>query len=191
MALNFRKIHRKIAPIVFLPLLASALTGIAYRVGRSWFNIPNQLANFFMVIHQGEYLGQPLVPIYVLLVGLGLIAMIVTGLSMTKLFDSNRSSPKTSKLNFRKVHRILAPIAFLPLAVSALTGIIYKLGRTWFGMPGEQAALFLRIHQGTYLGPALRTFYVLLVGLGLLVMSITGIRISGIFRKRPASNVGS
>ena len=34
--MNFRKLHRKIAPILFLPLLLSALTGISYRIGRSW-----------------------------------------------------------------------------------------------------------------------------------------------------------
>ncbi|GAA6621675.1 PepSY domain-containing protein [Scytonema sp. NUACC26] len=184
MNLNFRKIHRKIAPILFLPLLASALTGIAYRVGRYWFNIPNQVANFFMVIHQGEYLGQPLVPIYVLLVGLGLIGLIVTGLSMTKLFGTNRPSPKASKLNFRQVHRILAPIIFLPLTVSALTGILFRLGRNWFNLPSEQTALLLRIHQGSYLGPHLRVLYVVLIGLGLIAMLITGINMTGIFRKR-------
>ncbi|MUG99735.1 PepSY domain-containing protein [Scytonema sp. UIC 10036] len=188
MKLNSRKIHRKIAPILFLPLLASALTGIAYRVGRYWFNIPNQVANFFMVIHQGEYLGQPLVPIYVLLVGLGLIGMIVTGLSMTKLFGKNRPSPKSSKLDFRKIHRILAPITFLPLTVSALTGIMYRLGRNWFGMPNEQTALLLRIHQGTYLGPHLRVLYVILIGLGLVAMLITGINLTGIFRKSVTSD---
>jgi hypothetical protein len=163
MNLNFRKIHRKIAPILFLPLLASALTGIAYRLGRYWFNIPNEVANFFMVIHQGEYLGQALVPIYVLLVGLGLISLIVTGLSMTKLFGTNRPAPKTSKLSLRQVHRILAPITFLPLAVSALTGILFRLGRNWFNLPSEQTALLLRIHQGTYLGSHLRVLYVVLI----------------------------
>ncbi|KAF3888485.1 MULTISPECIES: PepSY domain-containing protein [Nostocales] len=187
MKFNFRKIHRKLAPILFLPLLASALTGIAYRVGRYWFNIPNQVADFLMVIHQGEYLGQPLVPIYVLLVGLGLIGMIVTGLSMTGLFGKNLPSPKASKLDFRKIHGILAPITFLPLAVSALTGILYRLGRNWFGMPGEQTALLLRIHQGTYLGPHLRVLYVILVGLGLAAMLITGINMTGVFRKRPTA----
>lgn len=182
MSVAFRKLHRRIAPILFLPLLASALTGVAYRLGRSWFGIPSSVANFFMVIHQGEYLGQPLVPIYVLLVGLGLIGMIVTGLTMIKR-PSNRPQEQT-KLTIQKLHQILAPIIFLPLLVSAVTGIVYRLGKDWFGLSNEQAAIFLRIHQGTYLGGFWRVVYVFLIGLGLVVMLITGIKMTSIFRKR-------
>ena len=38
--LNWRKVHRFIAPILFLPLLLTTITGVAYRLGRSWFDIP-------------------------------------------------------------------------------------------------------------------------------------------------------
>ena len=178
----FRKLHRKTALIIFLPLLISALTGIIYRLGKSWFGMSNQLGNIFMVIHQGEYLGTPLVPIYVLLVGLGLLGMIVTGLSMTGIFSPNRASQ--AGINARKVHRIVAPVIFLPLTVSAVTGVIYRLGKSWFGMSSENAAIFLRIHQGSYLGDFFKPVYVLLVGLGLIIMLITGINQTGIFRQR-------
>lgn len=181
MSAAFRKLHRRIAPILFLPLLASALTGVAYRLGKSWFGIPDSAANFFMVIHQGEYLGLPLVPVYVLLVGLGLVAMIVTGLTMLK---RRANHPQAKKLTIRKVHQILAPIIFLPLLVTAVTGITYRLGKAWFGMSNAQAAIFLRIHQGTYLGAEGRVIYVFLVGLGLLAMLITGIKMTSIFRTR-------
>ncbi len=182
MSVAFRKLHRRIAPILFLPLLASALTGVAYRLGRSWFGFPCSVANFFMVIHQGEYLGQPLVPIYVLLVGLGLIGLIVTGLTMIKR-PGNRPQNQT-KLTLEKLHQILAPIVFLPLLASAVTGITYRLGKAWFGMSNEQAAIFLRIHQGTYLGSFWRVFYVFLVGLGLVAMLFTGIKMTSIFPRR-------
>lgn len=190
MSFNFRQIHRKIAPILFLPLFASALTGIFYRIGRSWFGIPNQLADFAMMIHLGGYLG-PLVPVYVLLIGLGLLGLIVTGLSMTNLFGARSS--KAAKVGVdalrlavrhRKLHHILAPIFFLPLAVSAVTGIIFLLGKDFFGMSGEVAGIFLQIHQGTYLGPILRPFYVLLIGLGLIGLLVTGINMTSIFRQR-------
>jgi uncharacterized iron-regulated membrane protein len=188
----FRKLHRKTALIIFLPLLISALTGIIYRLGKSWFGMSNKVGNIFMVIHQGEYLGTPLVPIYVLLVGLGLLGMIVTGLSMTGIFSQNRAS-QPRKLNARKVHRILAPIIFLPLTVSALTGVIYRLGKSWFGMSPENAAVFMRIHQGSYLGDFFKPIYVLLVGLGLIMMLVTGINQTGIFRQRrhPRQDLGS
>ncbi|MBP5972071.1 PepSY domain-containing protein [Brasilonema sp. CT11] len=185
---NFRKIHHKVAPVIFLPLLASALTGMTYRLGRSWFGMPSDIAEFMMVIHQGEYLGKPLIPVYILLVGLGLLGMIVTGLNMMK-FRRISSKSNNSKPDFRVVHRVIAPIIFLPLAVTAVTGILFRVGKNWFGMSGEQAALFLRIHQGSYLGSFFRPFYVLLLGLGLLAMLVTGINMTGIFRKRRVSNV--
>jgi hypothetical protein len=175
---TFRQYHRKIAPIVFLPLLATALTGILYRLGQSWFDIPGGIAELLMVIHQGEFLGEPLVPIYVLLLGLGLLVMILTGLTLMR----RRSSQQ--KLNSRKLHQWLTPILFLPLAISAVTGILYRLGKSWFGLPDQQAAIFLRIHQGTYLGSFFRIIYVLLIGAGLIALLITGISMTGIFRRR-------
>jgi PepSY-associated TM region len=177
---NFRKLHRNIAPTLFLPLLITALTGIAYRLGRSWFGMSEDIGEIFLVIHQGEYLGDKLKPVYVLLVGLGMIGLIVTGLSMARLFNL-RSRREADSL--RSVHRAIAPIIFLPLVVSAVTGIAYRLGKSWFGMTSEQAEIFLVIHQGEYLGSFLKPIYVLLVGVGLAVMLFSGIRISGTFTR--------
>ncbi|WP_448571811.1 PepSY domain-containing protein [Trichothermofontia sp.] len=180
---NFRKVHRKIAPVIFLPLCLTALTGIVYRLGSSWFGVPAGLANQFMAIHQGKFLGQPLAPFYVLLSGMGLLVMIGTGITMVpwqrlgQLRSSNRPWPW--------VHRTLAVIACLPLSMSALTGIGYGLGRAWFNLPGRQAGWLLQLHQGAYLGPVGRSFYVLLVGLGLLGLLLSGIHLSGILRRRP------
>lgn len=83
------KLHRKIAPIIFIPLFLTAFTGIAYRLGRSWMGLSEEKADILLIIHQGEFLGEPLVPIYVLSVGLGLIAMLVTGLTMVRLTQKN------------------------------------------------------------------------------------------------------
>jgi hypothetical protein len=87
---TFRKLHRQIAPILFLPLFITAITGIAYRLGKSWFGMSPDVAEIFMVIHQGEFLGSQLKPVYVLLNGLGLIGIAVTGLSMTGIFRPKR-----------------------------------------------------------------------------------------------------
>jgi hypothetical protein len=35
MNINLRKLHRKVAPVLFLPLFLSAITGIGYRIGKS------------------------------------------------------------------------------------------------------------------------------------------------------------
>lgn len=180
---NFRKLHRQVAPIIFIPLLLSALTGVAYRLAESWFGIEGDAAEIFMVIHQGGYLGKALRPFYVLLLASGTIGLIVTGLTMTKFLGGARPERQGAKLDFRKVHRIAAPIVFLPLAVSTVTGVIYRVGRSWFKMPKEVGEFFLNIHQGEYLGDFLMPIYVLLVGLGAILLLVTGLNMTGIFRK--------
>lgn len=185
---NLRKFHRKVSPIILLPLLLSALTGIAYRIGRSWFGLSDEFGDFMMVIHEGRFLGKPMVPVYILLTGLGLVAMIVTGISMlNQKKKAAQNHSKSTKFTPRSLHGWLAPIFLLPLFVSASTGIIYRLGKAWFGLSNSQAKFFLNIHQGSYLGPSMRAFYVLLVGLGLLAMLLTGIQMTGIFRRRSIS----
>ena len=187
--LNFRKYHRKIAPILFIPLLLSAFTGISYRIGRTWFGISDDFGESILALHEGKFLGKPLVPFYVLLLGLGLVAMIISGIIMIKQRQKNSQGQFTSKQsNFRSLHGLLAPIFLLPLLVSASTGIAYRLGRAWFGLSDEQAEIFMNIHQGSYLGPFLRVVYILLVGLGLLFILFTWIQMTGIFRKRAISS---
>ncbi|HLO48485.1 MAG TPA: PepSY domain-containing protein [Kamptonema sp.] len=181
---NFRKLHRQIAPIIFIPLLLTAITGVAYRLAENWLGMEGESSEIFMVIHQGEYLGKALRPFYVLLLALGTIGIIVSGLTMTKLFGANRPERVESKLDFRKLHRIAAPIIFLPLAVSTVTGLIYRIGRSWFQMSDEVGEIFLTIHQGEYLGEFLMPIYVLLVGLGAILMLVSGINMTGIFRKK-------
>ena len=80
--INFRQLHQKVAPIVLLPLFITALTGVTYRLGKSWFGLSRDQVHFLMVIHEGEYLGHFLEPIYVLLNFLGLIFMLITGGAM-------------------------------------------------------------------------------------------------------------
>ncbi|VXD19552.1 PepSY-associated TM helix domain-containing protein [Planktothrix paucivesiculata] len=185
--IQLRKFHRKIAPIIFIPLFLTAFTGMAYRLGRTWMGMPKDKAEILLTIHQGEFLGEGLVPIYVLSIGLGLIAMIFTGLTMVRLAQQKRKNNlKDQPLNARKIHQILAPILFLPLFLSASTGILYAIGDSWFNFPGDFSELLLTIHQGSYFGPVGKAIYVALIGLGLIGMLITGINLTGIFRKKRA-----
>jgi uncharacterized iron-regulated membrane protein len=180
--MNFRKLHRKIAPILFIPLFLTALTGVIYRVGKAWFGLPGDAAEIMMVIHQGEFLGDLLTPVYVLLMGLGLVGLVVTGVTMIR--RRKTGSTKAPKKDMRWVHRLLAPIAFLPLTVSAITGIGYSLGERWFGLEDDQIDFLMSLHQGSYLGGTLRAVYVFFVGAGLVALLVTGIQMTGIFRKR-------
>lgn len=181
--MNLRNLHRRTAPILFVPLLLTALTGIVYRIGRSWLGLPKEFGNFMMLLHEGRFLGKPLVPIYVLLVGLGLLGMIVSGITLFK-HRKKAAISQPFKLSERKFHHMIAPVASLPLAVSAVTGVSYRLGKVWFGLSDEQAAFLLKIHQGSYLGSTLSPIYVLLVGASLIAMLVTGIQMSGIICKR-------
>jgi len=79
---TLRKLHSNLAPIILLPFIITAITGIAYRLGRSWFGLTKDQTHFLMAIHQGDFFGKQLEPIYVLLNGLGLLFMLITGIVM-------------------------------------------------------------------------------------------------------------
>jgi uncharacterized iron-regulated membrane protein len=184
--MNFRKLHRKIAPIVFIPLVLSASTGLAYQLGKNQLGMSSEMADSMISIHEGSFLGEPLVPVYVLLVGMGLLAAIVSGLTLLqRTLKRLQSQPK--KFTWRNIHGWLSPIVFLPLALTASTGIAYRLGKDWFGLTNKQASIFMRLHQGSFLGSSLKSWYVLFLGVGLIAMLATGIQMSGIFRQRRAS----
>jgi uncharacterized iron-regulated membrane protein len=97
---HFSSTSPSISTPYFLPLLIAALSGMGYRLGRNWFNIPKEKIHFLMDIHQGKYLGEQLMPIYVLLEGLGLILMLATGLvvfwNSLKVFRKKESQPNHS-----------------------------------------------------------------------------------------------
>ncbi len=183
--INFRQLHRKIAPILFLPLLLTALTGVGYRLGRAWFNLPHEIGDVLLNLHQGDFLGKPLVPIYVLWMGGGLLGLVVTGIVMMK----QRWGKPQSKQGGRQWHRWVGAIACLPLLMSAITGISFRLGKTWFGLSDAQGSFLMALHEGRYLGNVLRPFYVLMVGFGLGVLLITGIQMTGILRQKKAPKI--
>lgn len=93
-----RKLHRAIAPIVILPLLITLFTGVFYRLSKDWFGLSRDQVHFLMTIHEGEYLGKTLEPFYVLLNGLGLLWMLVTGGIMAfQHFKSPQSEKSVSR----------------------------------------------------------------------------------------------
>ncbi|ERN40565.1 hypothetical protein KR51_00031130 [Rubidibacter lacunae KORDI 51-2] len=80
--MTFRQLHRKVAPIVMLPLFVTVLTGVSYRISKDWFGLGRDRVHFLMTIHEGEYFGKTLEPVYVLLNGLGVLFMLATGMAM-------------------------------------------------------------------------------------------------------------
>lgn len=83
LAQQLRRAHAALAPLVLTPLLLSVGTGVGYRVLRDWGGLDRDRAHVLMVLHEGEWLRQWFGPngetIYVLLNGLGLLWMLVTG----------------------------------------------------------------------------------------------------------------
>lgn len=79
----FRKYHRYIAIAVFLPLTLTVLTGMGYIIVDEWLG-QEEIGEFLLRLHTLDFLGLEL--IYPLLNGLGLVGLIVTGLSMTGLW---------------------------------------------------------------------------------------------------------
>ena len=93
---KIRQLHKNIAPIVFLPLFITVLTGVSYRISKDWFGLSRDQVHFLMVIHEGEYFGKFLEPFYVLLNGLGLLWMLFTGGAM--LVNSWKKAPWWQKI---------------------------------------------------------------------------------------------
>ena len=86
---SFRKYHRVLAGIVALPLILTTVTGMLVTTVAEWkldFGISR---SFLLSLHNGEMFH--LEGIYPILNGLGLMAMLATGLSMTNLFPKKSS----------------------------------------------------------------------------------------------------
>jgi hypothetical protein len=86
---------------------------------------------------------------------------------------------------FRKYHRVLALIIFLPLILTTLTGMATTMVAEWRWNLGIPRSLLLSIHTGEIFH--LQAIYPMLNGLGTLGLLITGITMTGIFNNRKTS----
>lgn len=166
---RLRILHRKLSPWVLPFLLFSAVTGLIYRIGRSWLGMTQETGGKIRHLHSGEWLGVNGSVIYLTILGGALLFLIISGLWMW--FTS-----KTPKPGPRKSHRILAIVFSLPLVVTAVTGIAYQAGGKWFQADEGTLKLLMSLHQGSWLGPTLRPFYILLLAGGLIALCLTGFR---------------
>ncbi|MFZ4776429.1 MAG: PepSY domain-containing protein [Terrimicrobiaceae bacterium] len=171
-----RKFHRRFAPWLVIPLLVTLMTGVVYRVGRAWFGMGKETGGTILEIHAGGWLGQTGSVLYVIVVGAGLLGLLATGFYLVL--------KSRAKGNPRVFHRILGAVFLLPLTASAATGIAFKVGEGWLHWPDSTLGLLMNIHQGSWLGPQVRPFYVLAIGFGLLILAITGLQMTGLFRKK-------
>jgi uncharacterized iron-regulated membrane protein len=167
---SLRKIHRKFAPWLLPFLLLSAITGIVYRIGRSWFGFTKETGNDVLFFHTGSWFGTHGSVLYVIVLGCGLLFMIISGLWMWR-------ASRMPKARIRKSHRLLGVAFSLPLIITAVTGIAYQVGDRWLHLDEKSLKLIMNLHQGSWLGPELRPFYILLIGGSLVFLSLSGLRL--------------
>lgn len=75
---QFRQFHRAIAPLMALPLMHTAITGSLYQVT----DLSGHAADWLLEMHKGNFGILKLETIYPFLNALGLLALLVTGISM-------------------------------------------------------------------------------------------------------------
>ena len=170
--LSPRGLHRRLAPVLVAPLLLAAATGVAGRLGRSWWGWPKALANRLFDIHAGGFLAKPLEPYYVLAMGLGLVGLLVTGGQLLRAGARGRQI----RPGDRWVHRRVGLVALVPLLLTAASGVMFRLLEAWTTLPMARFRWLMALHQGSWLGPQLKPVYVLLVGVGLVGLVATGVR---------------
>lgn len=170
-----RTFHRKASPWLFALLIVSAVTGMSYRVGRAWFGMTKPTGDAIMNVHTGSWIGSWASPFYILLVGGGLVFLLVTGGVLLVRSKARQGA--------RAWHRWAAFVMLLPLAITAVTGILCGLDGAWYSLPKNVSRFAMTLHEGRWLGQAGRPFYVLFVGLGLLVLGAAGLRLTGLFRR--------
>jgi hypothetical protein len=170
-----RPLHRRLAPWLAAPLALFAVTGMTYRIGRSWFEMARETGHQVLDVHTAMWLGKGASLVYTSAIGLGLIALVASGVFL--LWKSR------AKAGSRRWHRLVAWILSLPLLATAATGMLHHYGELAFGFSKPVQSLLMNIHQGGWLGPKGRPFYVLWLGLGLMTLIVTGL--SMLKRKPP------
>ena len=76
--------------------------------------------------------------------------------------------------NSRQFHKALAPWVFLPLLLSSITGLFYRISKDLLGYSREQVHWLMSLHEGEWLGDNGELIYVIFNSLGVLWMLITG-----------------
>ncbi len=86
----FRRYHRFLAPILCLPMALTALTGMAITITEDWHWQLGLSQGFLLHLHTGEIFH--LKAIYPILNGLGVVGLLVTGMTMSSLFRRHKPS---------------------------------------------------------------------------------------------------
>ena len=78
--------------------------------------------------------------------------------------------------NSRQLHKALAPWIFLPLFLSAISGLFYRVLKDLLGYKRDEVHWLMSLHEGEWLGDYGELIYVILNSMGVLWMLITGLQ---------------
>ena len=70
--------------------------------------------------------------------------------------------------NSRQFHKVLAPWVFLPLFISALTGLFYRISKDLLGFSRDAFHWLMSLNERKWLGDNGELIYVILNSLGLI-----------------------
>ena len=93
---------------------------------------------------------------------------------MATLNLSGRKTEMKFITNSRQFHKSFAPWVFLPLFISALTGLSYRVSKDILGLSRDDVHWLMSLHEGEWLGDNGELIYVILNSLGLIWMLLTG-----------------
>jgi uncharacterized iron-regulated membrane protein len=91
-ALQIRKFHRFVGPIMVLPLLLTLVTGVAFQIVD--MNGQDKQYKWLIQAHKGNFGSLHLDFIYPFLNGLGLLVLVVTGVMMWRQMQSGSQRMK-------------------------------------------------------------------------------------------------
>ena len=168
MKASFFALYRQLVKIISCCLLVTTLTGIVIGSNNRLIQLPDRIIKILINLHQGAFLGDKLVSIYVLLLALGVFSLglkIVAGKNNRPLFGS--VAPIVADLC-----RIIGLALTIPLAICVETGLAYRLGTDWLGMSNTQTSGFLSVHGGDFFAKPLDIFYLLAVSTALISLLI-------------------
>ena len=89
-------------------------------------------------------------------------------------FQDQCQSLLPKAITSRWAHRTAGMVLIVPLLITAITGAMYTIAKSWLYLEKEQYRILMYLHEGRYI-ESTGTVYVFLVGGGLLSLTSTGI----------------
>eukprot|EP00743_Colponemidia_sp_Colp-15_P009629 GILK01010532.1.p1 GENE.GILK01010532.1~~GILK01010532.1.p1 ORF type:complete len:220 (+),score=11.80 GILK01010532.1:61-720(+) len=168
MLVTSRKLHRAVGFVACIPLFLIAVTGMVYGICRFNFQIEKESVVWIVRLHTGKLFG--LGTIYPIVMGFCLLALLYSGISMSKLCQRRKQLRLSSSP--RAAHNICALIACLPLTICAATGLVYRICTRIFAVESSEVKWMIHLHTGSVFG--LETVFPFFAGLSLLGMLVSG-----------------